>query len=101
MSRRPAAVSNRMNCALAAVDAIWASFCKPSRGPTSTMRTLLGNAPMKEILFDDDQSCAHLDDVAGFDQDFADPAGARRAQRCFHFHRFQDDDELLFGHHVA
>src|SRR6266704_1452669 len=38
-----------MNSAFLSVGTILDSFCKPSRGPTSTMRTLLGNEPMRQF----------------------------------------------------
>src|SRR5437899_11044048 len=45
MSRRPASARRAISSSLVSVGTICFSFCKPSRGPTSTMRTGVIGAP--------------------------------------------------------
>src|SRR5262245_50015695 len=47
---KPASASSFINSAFFAVETVFASFCSPSLGPTSTMETLLGRSPMLEIV---------------------------------------------------
>src|SRR5262245_38308034 len=49
MSFSPAATSSLMNSAFFSVGIVFASFCNPSRGPTSTMRTLFGRSVMRSF----------------------------------------------------
>src|SRR5262245_2917703 len=49
MSFRPASTSRLMNSAFRAVGIVFASFCSPSRGPTSTIRTLSGRFVIRQF----------------------------------------------------
>ncbi len=48
IARRPASARRSISSSFTAVGTSPFSFCSPSRGPTSTMRTLSGSVPMKE-----------------------------------------------------
>jgi hypothetical protein len=47
----PAAARRWISSTLIAVETGFFSFCRPSRGPTSTMRTLLGRVILLGCLF--------------------------------------------------
>src|SRR5262245_57024510 len=46
----PASTRSLMNSAFLAVGIVFASFCSPSLGPTSTILTLFGRSAMLEIV---------------------------------------------------
>src|SRR6186713_2614110 len=51
ISRRPACCSRCTSSILTAAGTICFSFCRPSRGPTSTSLTLRGNVLDKDMVF--------------------------------------------------
>ena len=68
------------------------SFCRPSRGPTSTMRHATGQSPC-QASSDDDQHGVGLDLIADGARTFGD-APSRGALRWLHLHRFDHDQRL-------
>ena len=91
----PDAASFLMNSILVSVGTICASFCSPSRGLTSTMRTLCGVfigqfSSLLGIVGLKVQKFHTLGDlVAHRVVEALNPAGCRRVNRIFHLHRFQ------------
>src|SRR3546814_11291428 len=63
MQRRPVADRRSISSTLAAVGMMDFSFCRPSRGPTSTMRTLAGRAMS---MLQRRQHGVGFDEVAGY-----------------------------------
>src|SRR4249919_3957965 len=77
---RPAADRRSINAILSAVAMIAFSFCRPSRGPTSTMRTRLWRAWGGIAIsgLQRHQYGIGLDEIAGRGAHFGDGAVARR-----------------------
>src|SRR5882757_950152 len=62
------------------------SFCRPSRGPTSTMRTFSLIPASGNRRFDFGELDAFADDIADLALDLLQHARIGRAQRLFHLH---------------
>src|SRR5690606_25713817 len=77
MQRRPVADRRSISSTLAAVGMMDFSFCNPSRGPTSTMRTLAG---MAMSTLQRHQHGVGLDEVAGYGRHARHHAVARRLE---------------------
>src|SRR5690606_27685357 len=82
---RPVAERRSINSILAAVGTIVFSFCRPSRAPTSTIRTRPGRlfAGMPMSVLQRQQHGIGLDEVAGCRAHRRDHAVARRLERQF------------------
>src|SRR5688572_20917225 len=93
-------VSDRrsISAILSRVAMIAFSFCRPSRAPTSTMRTYAGKATSR---LQRHQHGIGLDEVAFGGAHFGDGAVARRFQAQFHLHRFEHQQLLSCGHCIA
>src|SRR5690349_3325778 len=89
---RPAASSFSMSATLVAVGSVACSFCSPSRGPTSHMRTSRGSVIAR--LLERDQLGALLDQVAGAVVDAGEDAGLGRRDRVLHLHRLEHHQRL-------
>src|SRR5688500_1781555 len=89
---RPASARRSISSTLTAVGTSPRSFCSPSRGPTSTMRTDLFKRNQLRAL-------EHL--LAGGIVDFLHHAVGRRGDRVLHLHRFQDKERLALAHFGA
>src|SRR5690606_15828325 len=87
----PVAESRSTSAILSAVDTIAFSFCSPSRGPTSTMRTKplttlpaalrpAGGPAASLRVLQRDQDRVGVDELAGRGPHFGDRAVARRLQ---------------------
>src|SRR5690606_12976309 len=83
MVRRPVADSLSTNATLSAVLIIAFSFCNPSRGPTSTIRTW---DAMATSGLQCHQHGVGIDEVASRGTHLGHRAIARRLERKFHFH---------------
>src|SRR5687768_10955254 len=81
-----------MSSTLTAVDTSPGSFCRPSRGPTSTILTGLCKG-------DELRAFEHL--LAGAVVDLLHHAVGGRRNGVLHFHRLEDEERLAFGHLVA
>ena len=90
-SRRPASARRSISSSLVAVGTTCFSFCRPSRGPTSTMRTF-GGSGMRHgrLTSKSDQLGAVADLLADGVAEGLDRAAPRRADGVLHLHRFQD-----------
>src|SRR5581483_2487763 len=71
------------------------SFCSPSRGPTSTMRTRAGSMSGR---LEADQGDALIQLVANGKGQAGDGAVPRRGHGVLHLHRLQYDQRLALGH---
>src|SRR2546423_15479014 len=86
-----------------------ASFCRPSRGPTSTTLTLTlsfedegeGTTVMQPTLVEHDQLGARLHLLANAHADRLDNARVRRLDDMLHLHRLQHHKWLILTHLVA
>src|SRR6476661_750796 len=96
--RRPVAERRSINAILSAVAMTLFSFCSPSRGPTSTIRTLAGMATSR---LQGHQHRVCLDEVARRGTHFGNDAIARRLQRELHLHRLDHHQLLARLHTVA
>src|SRR5687768_9356887 len=94
IDRRPVADRRSTSAILSAVATIVFSFCSPSRGPTSTMRTAAGIATSGLQAH---QHGVGLDELAGRRAHFGDGAVARRLQAQLHLHRLEHQ-QLLARH---
>src|SRR5688572_29800615 len=83
---KPASARRSISSSLTAVGTSPGSFCSPSRGPTSTMRTLLKCHQLRAL--------GHL--LAGAIVDLLHHAVLRRGDRVLHLHRFQDQQGVAF-----
>src|SRR5262247_2147237 len=81
----PASARRSISSSLTAVGTSPGSFCSPSRGPTSTMRTRLAKGDQLRAL-------RHL--LAGAVVDFLHHAVLRRGDRVLHLHRLQDQQRV-------
>src|SRR4051812_14364431 len=91
----PASLSRLTNAILSAVEIEAASFCSPSRGPTSTRLTLA------TISIQIDEARARLNEFACAAMNCANGAVTRCADRKFHLHRFEHDERVTALHPVA
>src|SRR5690625_4651300 len=99
---RPVRESRLINSILVAGGTMARSFCKPSRGPTSTMRTKLSLVVESVMnILEVDQHGVGIDEFAFVGRYTLDGAGTRRLQGQFHFHRLHDDEVLAFLDAVA
>src|SRR5678816_3148609 len=94
IARWPAPLSASTKAILSAVPIAAASFCSPSRGPTSTMVTLAG-------LLKVDQAPVGLHQFAGTAVDRLDAAVGRRAHRQFHLHGLEHDQDVALRDAVS
>src|SRR5665213_3618401 len=67
------------------------SFCRPSRGPTSTMRTWSLMLISSGSRLDLGELDAFLHDIADLAFDLFQHTGERRTQRLFHLHHFKGE----------
>src|SRR5512134_2017861 len=111
---RPASARRSISSTLTAVGTSPRSFCKPSRGPTSTNRTksgtdhvfvagedvvwAIGEKRGLSLLLERYQlgTFEHL--LAGGVVDFLHHAVRRRGDRVLHLHRLQDEQRLALAH---
>src|SRR6476661_4112219 len=103
----PAAESRSISSTLTAVEIEPCSFCRPSRGPTSTSLTRDGNGmatftrieastTLRVLLeIDELRPLGHL--LADCEAESDEPARRRRRDRVFHFHRFEDQERRIPG----
>src|SRR5689334_1578974 len=77
----PASARRSISSSLTAVGTSPGSFCRPSRGPTSTMRT---------FLFKGDQLRAFEHLLAGAVVDLLHPSRRGRGDGVLHLHRLED-----------
>src|SRR5262245_64420437 len=84
---RPASARRSISSSLAAVGTSPGSFCSPSRGPTSTRRTL---------LFQRDQLRAFGNLIPGAVGNLLHHAVPWRGDRVLHLHRLQDQQGVAF-----
>src|SRR5215472_11756197 len=117
MSFRPVSARRRMNSILVSVGTVWFSFWRPSRGPTSTMRTLRGipmsalflyripthgrrlvsGAPgLRLFAFEVKQFGALGDLVANCEVEGFDLACGGRVNGALHLHGFEDHERRAF-----
>src|SRR5690349_18926410 len=97
---RPAATSASMKAIRAATPTGVFSFCRPSRGPISMMRTtLLMN--LLACWFDLGELDTLADDIADLAPDRLQDAGERRAERLLHFHDLERQDRRTLLQRVA
>src|SRR5215470_8759417 len=85
---RPASARRSISSSLTAVGTSPGSFCSPSRGPTSTMRTR---------LIKRDELRAFGDLLAGAEMHFLHHAVLRGSNRVLHLHRLQDEERIALG----
>src|SRR6185503_18688934 len=88
-----------MSSTLTAVGSSPGSFCKPSRGPTST--TLTNSGTVFRSFFERDELGALEHLVAGGVVDLLHPAVGRRRDRVLHLHRLENEERLAFRHLAA
>ena len=82
------------------------SFCRPSRGPTSTTVTRAGNGMAHSMrthrpLLEVDERNAWLDQVAGRAVHSGHRPVGRRAHRQLHLHRFEYDQRIALPDAIA
>src|SRR5215470_7263425 len=102
-ARRPASASRSMSAILTATGADLASFCSPSRGPTSTMRTSAGRrmVSLLHIGGERDQQRALLDEIARQEMHaLYDPIRGRH-DRVLHLHGLEHEQRLTPFHALA
>src|SRR3569833_96121 len=87
ISRRPASWRACASSILSRAETGSFSFCRPSRGATSTIFTNSGRAVIASLQ--GQQFAAFADLVARREQQLGDGAVARRGDGVFHFHRFE------------
>src|SRR5262245_31012934 len=96
----PAAASRSISSSFTSVGTSRGSFCRPSRGPTSTILTRLEVKSAFRLLHCDQfRTLEHL--FAGGEVDFLDHASARRGDGVLHLHRLQDEQGLALLHRLA
>src|SRR5919202_6744013 len=83
---KPAAVSMSTKRIFASVGMRAGSFCKPSRGPTSTTRTSMLNI-LRRVQHQ--QACSSHDLLADLDAHCPDAASMRRLNHVLHLHRLE------------
>src|SRR5205807_3639238 len=88
-SRSPAPISASTKAMRSATLTGVFSFCRPSRGPTSTMRTA---SLTSGGLLDFGEFDALADDVADPAFELLQDAGIRCAKRLLHLHDFEGED---------
>src|SRR4051812_15180104 len=86
---RPASARRSISSSFTAVGTSPGSFCRPSRGPTSTMRTRLFKRHQLRAL-------EHL--LTRAVVDLLHYAVGRRGDGVLHLHRFQDQQRVPLGH---
>src|SRR5882724_5935548 len=89
---KPAPTSASMNAMRSAALTGVFSFCRPSRGPTSTMRTLSFMTVSFRYGFDFREFDTFLHDIANLAFDRFQHAGKRRAQGLLHLHHLEGED---------
>src|SRR5215207_4341986 len=85
---RPASARRSMSSSLTAVGTSPGSFCKPSRGPTSTMRTRLFKRHQLRTF-------KHL--LAGGVVNLLHHPVARRRDGVLHLHRLEDQERIALA----
>src|SRR5215213_2325950 len=85
---RPASARRSMSSSLTAVGTWFGSFCRPSRGPTSTMRTRLFKRHQLRAF-------EHL--LAGVVVNLLHHAVGRRRDGVLHFHGLEDQERVALG----
>src|SRR5919202_287715 len=103
---KPASESRSTKRTLTSVGMGAGSFCSPSRGPTSTMRTRRGRTSVIALLYvlgllvraDGEQARAAADLVAHLDAHLGNDARVRRLDHVLHLHRFEHDQRLVLDH---
>src|SRR5882724_12899164 len=88
----PAPTSASMNAMRAATLTGVFSFWRPSRGPTSTMRTRSLISNLSACRLDFGELDALADDITDLAFDHLQHSGKRRAQGLFHLHHFEGQD---------
>src|SRR5438105_3441785 len=98
---KPASDSRSTKRILSGVEMDARSFCRPSRGPTSTMRTsgamqllYVGCAQRQQL-----HTAGHL--LADLHAQLGDDPGVGRLDHMLHFHRFQHDQWLMLADSLA
>src|SRR5687768_6111518 len=114
----PAADSLLTKAILSGVGTNADSFCSPSRGPTSTIRTRDGRElsftaepareprtqnpePRTALSFEIDERNARLHEIAGRAGHRRHAPIARRDDRQLHFHRLQHDQHVAAHDHLS
>src|SRR3954467_453953 len=92
----PASARRSISSSLTAVASSPGSFCSPSRGPTSTMRTW--SVPDFKCSLQGYELGALDDLIAGGIVDRLDHALGGRGDGVLHLHRFEDQQRLAFRH---
>src|SRR5262249_5314204 len=83
------------------------SFCSPSRGPTSMMRTWFGRAVVVAMLATLllvaklQEDCARGDLLADLDTERLDDARVGRFDHVLHLHRFEHQQRLVWPNVLA
>src|SRR5919202_3912486 len=106
---KPASDSRSTKRTLTSVGMGAGSFCSPSRGPTSTIRTRRGRASAMPLLYvlglvvraKGEQARAAADLVAHLDAHLGHDARVRRLDHVLHLHRFEHDQRLVLDHALA
>src|SRR5690606_9868825 len=96
--RRPVVDRRSMSAILSAAGTCAASFCRPSRGPTSTMRTWAG---MGISVLQGDEHGVGVDEIAFAGAQFGHHAVARGLERQLHLHRLHHQQLLALAYRVA
>src|SRR5437764_9716675 len=102
----PASESRSTKRTLASVGMAAGSFCSPSRGPTSTIRTRRGRPPVIRLLYvlrlvrraDREQARTTGDLFANLNAHVGDHASMRRLDDVLHLHRFEHHQRLVLDH---
>src|SRR4051812_23475636 len=100
MTGSPAAVNRSTNAILSAVATSAASFCRPSRGPTSTTTTRRGTCT-SGLLREADQRRSRLHELALAAEDVGDDPVSVRPDRQFHLHRLEDHQRVAAGDQIS
>src|SRR5918911_1728099 len=114
---KPASESRSTKRTLTSVGMGAGSFCSPSRGPTSTMRTRRGRTSAIPLLYvldlvlnrfldlilgaEGEQARAAGDLLAHLDAHLRHDARVRRLDHVLHLHRFEHDQRLVLDHVLA
>src|SRR3712207_1265879 len=85
----PVAERRSISSTLISSGTVFASFCRPSRGPTSTMRTRSGSRISALRRFQPDQLGPVLDQIADGEIDRGDHAVGGRDDGMLHLHRLE------------
>src|SRR5215472_10961441 len=96
----PASASRSMRPILIAAGTAVASFCSPSRGPTSTMRTSAGRriGSLLAVGGKRDQRRALLDEIPGCEMHAVDDPVCGRHDRMLHLHGLEHKERLAAPH---